>query len=344
MAYFKKGALPVLHALAEDFLICDHWFSSVPGSTWPNRFFVHSGTSLGHIDMPNGFFHPGVHLYDQTTVFDRLNEKEINWKIYFGDFPHTLLLTHQWLHPNGYRHLERFFEDAAGPEAEFPEYSFIEPYYFGAKQNDEHPPSDVRHGEALIAEVYNALRGNEDLWRSTLFVLLYDEHGGFYDHVEPPETVAPDENTKTFGFNILGVRVPALLISPWIDAGVLKTEFDHTSLVKYAIDKWNLGPLGERTAQANTFTDVLTKRTSPRPDCPTSIPVPLPTANSTDLPLNGNQTALAGFSHHLEVNVTRADDAILAAQSRAMAGTYAEQSAAVAERADHFLARKVPVA
>jgi phospholipase C len=343
MAYFEKGELLALHTLAENFLVCDHWFSSVPGPTWPNRFFVHTGTSLGHVDMPNGFFHPGVHLYDQTTAYDHLNEKGISWKIYFGDFPQSLLLTHQWPHPTGYRHLEKFFEDTAGPEAEFPQYAFIEPYYFGAKQNDQHPPTDVRHGEALIAQVYNALRGNEDLWKSTLFVLLYDEHGGFYDHVEPPETVPPDKNTKTFAFDVLGVRVPALLISPWVDPGVLKTQFDHTSLLKYLTDKWNLGPLGERTAQANTFTDVLTKRMSPRPDCPKTIAVPVPTDNSTDIPLNGNQTALAGFSHYLEVNVTKSDDATLAAQSRAMAGTYTEQSAAVAERADHFLTRKVLV-
>src|SRR5205809_2504371 len=179
----KGGELPVLHKLAEHFLICDHWFSSVPGPTWPNRFFVHSGTSLGHVDMPNGFFHPGIHLYDQPTVYQRLSEKGISWKIYFGDVPQSLVLIHQLMHPKGYHHHDRFFEDAAGPEAGFPQYSFIEPYYFGAKQSDQHPPTDVRHGEALIASVYNAIRSNDQLWNSTLFVLLYDEHGGFYDHV-----------------------------------------------------------------------------------------------------------------------------------------------------------------
>jgi phospholipase C len=236
------------------------------------------------------------------------------------------------------------FEDAAGPEAGFPQYSFIEPYYFGAKQNDQHPPTDVRSGEALIAQVYNALRSNEELWKSTLFVLLYDEHGGFYDHVEPPETVAPDGNTRTFAFNILGVRVPALLISPWVDPGVLKTRFDHTSLLKYVTDKWSLGPLGNRTVQANTFASALTERAVPREDCPKAIPVPVPADNPTDVPLNGNQTALAGFSHHLQVNVTKADDATLAAESKAMAGSYLEQSAAVAERADHFLMQRVRMA
>ena len=137
MAYFKQCELPVLHTLAENFLICDRWFSSVPGPTWTNRFFVHSGTSLGHVDMPNGFFHPGIHCYDQPTVYDHLNEKGISWEIYFGDFPQSFLLTHQLEHSTGYHHLEKLFEDVVGPEAEFPQYSFIEPYYFGAQQNDQ---------------------------------------------------------------------------------------------------------------------------------------------------------------------------------------------------------------
>jgi len=339
MAYFKKGELPVLHTLGENFLICDHWFSSVPGPTWPNRFFVHSGTSLGHVDMPNGFFHPSLHLCDQPTVYERLSEQTISWKIYFGDFPQSLLMTHQWAHPKCYCYLETFFDDASGAEQDFPQYSFIEPYYFGAKQNDQHPPTDVRHGEVLIAQVYNALRANEELWNSALFVLLYDEHGGFYDHVPPPETIAPDEDTKNFDFKTLGVRVPAVLISPWLDPGVLKTEFDHTSLLKYATDKWGLGPLGKRTAQTNTFADALTKRTSARDDCPKIIEAPTPEDNPTDLPLNAQQAALAGFSHHLAVNITKSDDATIAGQSRAMASGYEAQSKTVAERADQFLAK-----
>jgi len=335
MGYFKRGALPVLHELAENFLTCDHWFSSVPGPTWPNRLFVHSGTSLGHVDMPNGFFHPAIHLYDQPTVYQRLSEKGIEWNIYYGDIPQSIVLTHQLMHPLSYHHHEQFFKDAAGPEADFPQYSFIEPYYFGAKQNDQHPPTDVRHGEALIATVYNALRDNEQLWKSTLLVLLYDEHGGFYDHVPPPATIPPDGHTSHFDFKTLGVRVPALLISPWIEAGVLKTEFDHTSLLKYVTDKWSLGPLGDRTAKAQTFANAF--RNSARDDCPKSISVPVPTANPVDSALNGHQAALAGFSHHLEVNVTQSSDAILAVHSKATAGTYQQQSAAVAERADQFL-------
>lgn len=179
MAYFTLGTLPVLHTLARSFLVCDHWFSSVPGPTWPNRFFVHSGTSLGHVDMPNGFFQPAIHLYDQPTVYGRLSERGVAWKIYYGDVPQSLILVEQLKHPTNYQLMGDFFQDAAGPAENFPPYSFIEPYYFGAKQADQHPPTDVRHGEAFLAQVYNAIRANEDLWRSTLLVVLYDEHGGF---------------------------------------------------------------------------------------------------------------------------------------------------------------------
>jgi phospholipase C len=243
------------------------------------------------------------------------------------------------MYPNRYHHHEQFFQDAGGAETAFPQYSFIEPYYFGAKQNDQHPPTDVRHGEALIAKVYNAIRVNDPLWNSTLFVVLYDEHGGFYDHVPPPKTVAPDAHTKDFAFDTLGVRVPAILISPWLDPNILKTQFDHTSLLRYVTDKWGLGPLGDRIAQAATFADALNRRTSPRTNCPKSIEAPAGLDNPTDIPLNGHQAALAGFSHHLEVNETKPNDAIIAGHSKAMAGSYQGQSAAVAERANQFLTK-----
>jgi phospholipase C len=339
MAYFSLDSLPVLHTLARQYLICDHWFSSVPGPTWPNRFFVHSGTSLGHVDMPNGFFHPGIHLYDQPTVYQRLTERGTSWKIYYGDFPHSLLLVEQLRHPANYHHLDDFFFHAGGAAKDFPQYVFIEPYYFGLKQNDQHPPTDIRHGEILLAQIYNALRGNEDLWRSTLLVVLYDEHGGFYDHVVPPAAIPPDGNTKHFGFDRLGVRVPALLISPWLDPGVLDTPFDHTSLLQYATRKWGLGPLGNRVLQTNSFGDALLPRSAQRDNCPKDLPVPDATPNPMVPAFNAHQAALAGFSHHLEVNVTKADNTTLAQNSRRMAGTYAEQSQTVSDRARQFLSQ-----
>src|SRR5208337_2252270 len=187
-------------------------FSSLPGPTWPNRFFVHSGTCKGHIKMPQGLYIQNEHFYDQNTIYDELDKKDISWSIYHYGMPHTLLFTHLWVKPEHFHRMSGFFDAASGPEEQFPQYVFIEPSYGGTDENDQHPPTDIRKGEYLIAQIYNALRGNENLWNSTLFVLLYDEHGGFYDHVLPPGTVPPDDAVSEYAFNQYGVRVPALTV------------------------------------------------------------------------------------------------------------------------------------
>lgn len=181
----------------------------------------------------------------------------------------------------GYEKMETFFEQVAGPAVNFPEYAFIEPSYFGVEENDQHPPADVCKGEALLANVYNALRANDDLWNSTLLVVLYDEHGGFYDHVEPPKTISPDDHTSEYAFDQLGVRVPAVLLSPWVQRSVVKTVFDHTSLLRYLCDKWSLPPLGARMLasagdkQARSIAEALSPTL--RTDTPRNISLPVPT-------------------------------------------------------------------
>ena len=181
MSYYQLGSLPVLHQLAQNFTVCDHWFSSLPGPTWPNRFFVHTGTSKGHVKMPSGMYIKNEYFYDQNTIYDELDNKHITWGIYHHGMPHTLLLARLWDRPGQFHRMDNFFKDATRPEEEFPQYVFIEPSSGGTDENDQHPPTDMRKGEYLIAQIYNALRRNEALWNSTLFVLLYDEHGGFYD-------------------------------------------------------------------------------------------------------------------------------------------------------------------
>jgi hypothetical protein len=157
--------------------------------------------------MPEGVMNANLHWYNQTTLYDRLNEKERSWKIYFGDIAQSWVLVNQWAPRNmiNYHHMQRFFEDAAGPEPKFPSYVFIEPTYNPPGANDDHPCHNVLDGERLIAEVY-AIRANEELWRSSLLVVLYDEHGGYYDHVSPPPAVPPDHHQEEFAFNRLGVR------------------------------------------------------------------------------------------------------------------------------------------
>lgn len=122
MKYFTDGDLPALHALAKKFAVCDKWFSSLPGPTWPNRFFVHSGTSIGRVSMPEGIFDANLHWYDQTTLYDRLNEKGIDWRIYYGDIPQSLVLVHQLEPENASRYakLPRFFGMQAATRKPFP--------------------------------------------------------------------------------------------------------------------------------------------------------------------------------------------------------------------------------
>ena len=349
MAYYGLGDLPVLHRLAQSFAVCDRWFSSLPGPTWPNRFFVHSGTSLGHVKMPNGVFQPNLHVYDQATVYQRLSERNIDWAIYYGDFPQSLVMTEQWGHPDRYHRMDRFFAAANGPADSFPQYAFIEPTYFGAEQNDQHPPSDAFAGEALIASVYNALFQNGELWQKTLFVVLYDEHGGFYDHVNPPAAVPPDDHTAEFAFNQYGVRVPAVLISPWIDRQVIHDEFDHTSLLKYVTEKWDLGPLGLRVAAAESFGRYLTQRQTVRLDAPGALPIPAAAPNPPAAALNANQNSLVGFSRFLETKIADAagnsDDVFRTIGERLVKSMKDETGhAAVAiERLENFLTRKAGV-
>ncbi len=271
MGYYPLNFLPAIHALAQEYTVCDHWFSSLPGPTWPNRFMALTGTAQGRVNMPDDGTHradlDGYFQQDQDTIFDRLNDKAIFWKSYFHDIPQSWVLVHQRA-PHSvarYFYVDEFFADARGREQDFPQFCYIEPEFMGNLGNDDHPPHDIMKAQKLLADVYNALRANPELWRSTLLVVFYDEHGGFYDHVAPPPAVVPDDDHAEYSFDQLGVRVPAVLVSPWVRKAVEKTEFDHTSLLKYLTEKWDLQPLpSRRIARANSIGIALAQQ--PRAD------------------------------------------------------------------------------
>ena len=272
--YFPRGSLPALHQLADNFLICDHWFSSVPGPTWANRFFVHSGTSCGVARMAENFTdYWGYDVYDQDTIFDRLSAKSIPWRIYAGDIPQSILLLNQAKKGNisNYRLFGQFGADVRSECENFPAYVFIEPSY-RAIGNDDHPPHNVQAGQNLIADVYNAIRSNDKLWSETLFVVLYDEHGGFYDHVPPPATIPPGgTDMKEWTFDSLGLRVPAILISPYVKQGIFSEQLEHSSLLRFLIERFDLDQLTERTKSASSFASVITNHY--RSDTPERLPL-----------------------------------------------------------------------
>jgi phospholipase C len=323
MKYHVRGALPALHTLADNFTICDHWFASLPGPTWPNRLFVHSGTSLGHVTMPEGVMNANLHWYNQSTLYDRLNEKKISWKIYFGDIAQSWVLVDQWAPRNmiNYHHMQRFYEDVADPQAEkdFPQFVFIEPTYNPPGANDDHPCHSLVEGERLIADVYNAVRANDALWQCCLLVVVYDEHGGYYDHVVPPSAVPPDHHQEEFAFDRLGIRVPALLVSPYAGQRCVNTQFDHTSLLRYLMEKWGLGSLGARTAAASTISIGSALTSTARLNTPARLPIPGPTLGAAQpvplTALSSHQSALFALSHSLE-SMTDSDPNTIAARSK----------------------------
>jgi phospholipase C len=268
MQCFAPEALPVLTTLARQFALCTHWYSSVPGPTWPNRFFVHCATSKGFID--NSAFHN----YDMRTIFENLSAVNGGtWKIYSHDFPQAQVLTgiNAPEFDGNWDSIGGFTRDCANNI--LPNYAFIEPKYttFLGEANDQHPPHNVQAGERLIAEVYDAVRRSPG-WTDTLLIVVYDEHGGLFDHEFPPSATPPDGHTTQFAFDRYGVRVPAVLISPYIDAGtIVDTVFDHTSIPAMAKKTFGLPNfLTKRDAAANTFEHVFT-RSTPRTDAPTDL-------------------------------------------------------------------------
>jgi phospholipase C len=258
MKCFAPEKLPALTTLAREFAVCDHWFSSVPAQTWPNRFFVHAATSEGQVDnIPR--------VYTARTIYDNLAAKGEDYRVYFHDMPQCVLLESLRQSKNRKNFSvfnERFKLDCKA--GLLPSYSFIEPRYFNLgplKANDQHPPHDVALGDHLIADVYEALR-NSTVWDSTLLFILWDEHGGIYDHLAPPAAVNPgrlDHVDPPFKFDRLGLRVPAVVVSPWIKKQVDSIVYDHTSVLASVRDCFELpDSLTERDRAAKTVEHLIT--------------------------------------------------------------------------------------
>ena len=313
MHYYLPEQVPVISKLARQFAVSDRWHASAPCQTWPNRFFVHTATANGYENNSPPHF-----PYDMETIFNRFADHGIPWKIYFHDMPQTLTLSRLWPHLDRFALYPEFRHDAQ--HGTLPAYSFIEPRYFAdlALPNDMHPPHIVTLGEQLIADVYNALRSGPK-WAETLLIITFDEHGGCYDHVAPPAATPPgNQPTVPFNFDRYGVRVPAVLVSPYIrQATVLRpsggTPFDHTSIMKTLRKRFSLGPaLSARDAAAPDLEDALNLDAPDNPGPPNLAalpytPKPSEIAAAMSLPLNGMQRGLLDLALHLPANAAVGD-------------------------------------
>jgi phospholipase C len=291
MFYFPPDKLPVLTTLARSFAVFNGWFSSIPGPTICNRAFAHYGTSFGKVTMdPFEVKAPYKSIYDRMLAAGRTSKL-----YYFDQASSTMevvnLLSNQ---PSVFATFDQFLKDCELNA--LPDYCFIEPNYKDHEgegggellASDQHPDHDVQSGEIFIASVYNAIRQNAELWKSTALLVVYDEHGGIFDHVPPPNCtpdtpfVAPAADTgigATFAFDRLGVRVPAILISPWITKATVVpgTEdrdkgriFEHASIPGTVNQHFNL-PQDNRSPRektAQTFLDLLGDTMRPDSDCP----------------------------------------------------------------------------
>jgi phospholipase C len=298
--------VPVLSRLALEFAICDRWFCSVPGETWPNRNFLHAATSDGETQIEPRF-------YDDPTIFELLEEHGRSWHIYHDDTPQVWAFPSLWDTPERHANWYRFVAFARHvAEGRLPAYSFIEPNHrpplhmvddVPAASNSQHPEnnlctdadydglpdggdSDFARAEALIATVYEALRANPEVFERTVLLVTYDEHGGFYDHVPPPtDAAAPADrpgwvtrleralwhrNTSAFDFTVLGPRVPAVLVSPFIRRGTVDHRtHDHACVPATLRELFapDARPLTPRDGWAATFRGVVNLDTA-RTDLP----------------------------------------------------------------------------
>ncbi len=295
MQCHSPAQLPVLSALARHYAVSDAWFASVPSQTWPNRAYAHAGTSNGRID--NGSPPDPLH-WDVPTIFNVLESIGASWSVY-SDTLLTPSLTRTMFpklwdpkldpHFDGF---SAFVDDCANNT--LPRYSFIEPSFL-LDPNDQHPPHDVNAGEAFLHSIWTAVSGSPG-WQQTLLLITYDEHGGCYDHRLPPTgAVAPDRASSPgdggFAFQRFGVRVPAVVVSPYVAAGTVfrsdtKVPYDHTSILATLRDWIDIGASAmlpsARTAAAPTLAQLLTLST-PRSDLPS---IAAPTADLLATPLS----------------------------------------------------------
>ncbi|MDQ1403552.1 MAG: phospholipase [Actinomycetota bacterium] len=264
LGYYLRNDLQTYRALVDGYTTFDHWFCSILGPTYPNRFYTHAAATDRLI---NNFDTSTL-----RTIWDNLAAAGKDARYYFSDLPFLGLWGPKYApisHAFG-----RFFVDAAA--GNLANYTYLDPFFLGEGQggsNDDHPHADIRRGQALVSQVTRALQSSPN-WSRTVFFVIYDEWGGFFDHVPPPQL--PDLNgtpTADDPRGQAGFRIPAFVVSPFSPRGaVAGAQYDHTSILKLVEWRWGLDALTERDAAAANPAEVLDFDTVP----PNLIPAVVP--------------------------------------------------------------------
>lgn len=284
MSCFAPEHVPAMTTLATEFAVLDAWHSAIPGPTEVNRLMTMSATSHGSAANDKLRLALG---YPQRTVFEQLDDSSFNrtWGVFFELFPTALFLDYP-RQPKNWKKLhtmETFRKKAAA--GDLPSFSFLEPQYYDITElfpaNDMHPDHDVAAGDKLVADVYEAVRSGPK-WNSTLLLVVYDEHGGFPDSVKPPATGVPspdgivaDDVQPPFDFDRLGVRVPAIAVSPLIRRNTVVSSLHSHSSIPATVRELltpDQAPLTARDAWAKPFGAAVLNLDEPRTDCPASVP------------------------------------------------------------------------
>jgi phospholipase C len=285
MSYYPPQVLPFAYALASKFTLANRWFCPVPGPTYPNRRFLLAGTAYG------GTVTDAQSLLDDPppngTICDKLSDHDINWSVYFSDMPFTAVIPSIVENHLDHHHpISEFFDACKG--GTLPAVSFVDPRIGllseigkplttlpvlgqigadlagGDTPQTEEDPQDMYDGEAWAHSVVQAVLSSP-VWKRTLLIYTYDEHGGYYDHVPPPAAIPPDDIPPSVqppdasaAYNMYGPRVPAIVVSPYSrPSGVTNVVHDHTSVLATLEAKWNLPALTNRDANAETVMDFL---------------------------------------------------------------------------------------
>ena len=296
MTTYTPEQLPVLNGLAREFAVSDAWFSSMPSATDPNRAFALTGSALGQL---NNFQNGNQYEYwpyspHRPSIWKVLwSNGFTDWKIYNSvEWPANkfVLTYHLFLQgqipavdankSNYIAGIDQFKKDAAA--GKLPAFSYLEPAWIApVGTTSYHPGADLVPGERALNEIYDALKSGP-AWDQTLLVVTFDEHGGIYDHVPPPyaENPWPNDVNDGFRYDLMGVRVPTIVVSPWIKEQTVfrsptPVAYDSTSILAtllnwYGIPKSRWG-LGDRTHHAPTF-EAICQRSSPRPVAPSFTP------------------------------------------------------------------------